>query len=95
MLTVTVRYVFPPSAVAAAEEHIRGLIPATRAEPGCRAYEVFRAVDTPNAYLFFEQYDDEAALDAHRASPHFAQHGLGGVRLLAESREAALYRAFG
>ena len=94
MLTVTVRYSFPEAVFAQAEEHIRALIPATRAEPGCRTYQVFRATETPRTILFFEQYDDEAALDAHRASPHFERHGLQGIRLLAESREAGLYREF-
>jgi len=93
MLTLTVRYVFPEGTEAAVDAHVRALIPATRAEPGCRRYEVFRAVEAPGTILFFEQYDNEAALDAHRASPHFERHGTSGIRQLAQSREATVYRA--
>ena len=41
-------------------------------EPGCRYFDV--AVDTADDhhFTFYELYADQAALDAHRAAPHFA-----------------------
>ena len=41
-------------------------------EPGCRYFDV--AVDTADDhhFTFYELYTDQAALDAHRAAPHFA-----------------------
>jgi quinol monooxygenase YgiN len=29
--------------------------------------------------MIYEQYRDEAALEAHRASPHFHEHAIGGL----------------
>ena len=43
-----------------------------QAEPGCRMYQVHRSPSDPQQFFIYEQYDDQAALDAHRAAPHFA-----------------------
>lgn len=41
-------------------------------EPGCRLFDVAEHPDKPEFFLY-ELYDDDAAFDAHRASPHFRQ----------------------
>jgi autoinducer 2-degrading protein len=46
---------------------------ASRAEPGCRRFEVHRCLDRPAAFVLWEVYDDSAALAAHHASAHFAR----------------------
>ena len=43
-----------------------------RDEPGCLRFNVLRDEKDPNVYYFFEVYKDEAALEAHRAAPHYA-----------------------
>ncbi|MFO1315842.1 MAG: putative quinol monooxygenase [Burkholderiales bacterium] len=43
-----------------------------KAEPGCLAYRVHRSTRDPDAFVFYEQYADEAAFDAHRTAPHLA-----------------------
>jgi autoinducer 2-degrading protein len=43
-----------------------------RDEPGCLRFNVLRDQQDPNVYYFFEVYRDEAALEAHRAAPHYA-----------------------
>lgn len=40
-------------------------------EPGCRAFVVSRSVENPQVFTLAELYDDEAALEAHRLTPHF------------------------
>lgn len=40
-------------------------------EPGCRRFEVVRLTDKPNVFTLAELYDDFAALEAHRLTPHF------------------------
>ena len=42
-----------------------------RDEPGCRRFDVLRDNADPHHYLLYEMYDDEAAFQAHRATPHF------------------------
>lgn len=38
------------------------------------------AVDDERAVVFIERYADEAAVEAHRASPHFARYVAGIIR---------------
>jgi (4S)-4-hydroxy-5-phosphonooxypentane-2,3-dione isomerase len=42
-----------------------------RDEPGCRRFDVLRDQADSHHYLLYEIYDDEAAFQAHRATPHF------------------------
>jgi autoinducer 2-degrading protein len=43
-----------------------------RDEPGCMRFNVLQDQSDPNVYYFYEAYRDEAALEAHRAAPHYA-----------------------
>jgi len=43
----------------------------SRQEPGCKAYIINQLVDDPEVVVLYEQYDDEAAFQAHLASEHF------------------------
>lgn len=52
---------------------IERMIEATRAEAGCRAYSFAFDVLDDHLVRIFEVFEDEAALEAHRASPHMAE----------------------
>ena len=41
-------------------------------EAGCLRFNVLQDEQDENVYYFFECYRDEAALEAHRAAPHYA-----------------------
>ncbi|HKS89027.1 MAG TPA: putative quinol monooxygenase, partial [Stellaceae bacterium] len=41
-------------------------------EPGCLRFNVLQDQQNPNVYYFYEVYRDEAAIEAHRAAPHYA-----------------------
>jgi autoinducer 2-degrading protein len=41
-------------------------------EPGCLRFNVLQDSHDPNVYFFYEVYRDREALNAHRATPHFA-----------------------
>jgi len=43
-----------------------------RDEPGCHRFNVLQDQQDQDVYYFFEVYRDEAALEAHRAAPHYA-----------------------
>ena len=47
------------------------LTEASRQEPGCAMYIVHRHKTDPRRFFIYEQYNDDAALEAHRAAPHF------------------------
>lgn len=40
-------------------------------EPGCRLFDVCRPADDPGLFVLYEIYDDDAAVRAHLAAPHF------------------------
>ena len=48
-------------------------IPATRAEPGCVEFHLHRQLDDPSKFVWYENFKDQAAVDAHVASGHVAR----------------------
>jgi autoinducer 2-degrading protein len=40
-------------------------------EPGCLRFNVLQDEQDENVYYFYEVYKDQAALEAHRAAPHY------------------------
>jgi len=43
----------------------------SRKEPGCLRFDFIECVDNPNRFFFYEVYKDAAAVDFHKAQPHF------------------------
>jgi len=67
------------------------MVPYSQAEPGCKAYIVNRSVDDPNVFLIYEQYDDAAAIEAHRENPEFQRIIIGKVVPLLAERGREIY----
>lgn len=40
-------------------------------EPGCSQFDVHQERSDPSLFLLLEHYADDAALEAHRQSPHY------------------------
>jgi quinol monooxygenase YgiN len=58
------------------ERVVKELQAAVKAnEPGALLYQCFKVRDAVNTYMFMEQYADQAAVEAHRASEHFKRLG--------------------
>ncbi|CAN5687003.1 hypothetical protein BH23PLA1_BH23PLA1_37170 [soil metagenome] len=91
MICVAVTYVVKAGQENEAIGLFRELTLATRAEPGCRMYQVHRSTSDPRRFFIYEQYDDQAALDAHRATPHFDRFATNGLFPLLESRSPEIY----
>ena len=79
MLSFTVRMRFDEPDLPAIRENLIALTQGSRAEPGCVSYICHFLADDPNTVFIYEQYRDEAALEAHRQTPHFKQHAIGGL----------------
>lgn len=71
MLILSVFLRVPPAEVEALRPHMRTVIEASRAEPGCIFYSLAEDIAEPGVIRAFEIYRDEAALRAHGASEHF------------------------
>lgn len=52
----------------AIEEDARG---SREDEPGCLRFDVLNDKNDPHHFFFYEVYRDEAAIEAHRAAPHY------------------------
>jgi len=91
MIVLVVNYRVKPGTEELAKEYIRKMQQNTRKEPGCRLYVGHQSLEDPLLFCFYEQYDDQAALDAHRAAPYFAEYVTNGLFKLAETRKAGLF----
>ena len=43
-------------------------------EPGNLRFDFLQDVDDPQKFYYYEVYKDEAAIQAHRESPHYARY---------------------
>ena len=57
----------------AAEMESTGIADAIRAETGNLRYQYFLPLDDPETVLLIDSWTDQAAIDAHHASPMMAQ----------------------
>ena len=71
MLIVVARYVVSEGHESTVARLLRTNAEASRAEPGCLEFSVYREIDDPRAFLLYERYTDEDAFQAHRRTPHF------------------------
>jgi quinol monooxygenase YgiN len=71
------------------------LTEASREEPGCVMYQVHRHKTDPRRFFVYEQYKDDAALEAHRAAPHFLQHVKKDLPKIADRVEGHLFEPLG
>ena len=74
MITINIRYTGRDGAARAfAEEMLAsGVVGAIRAEAGNRRYEYYQTLEDPETILLIDAWADQAALDAHHASPMMA-----------------------
>jgi len=86
MVSFTVRMRFDAADREQVSELLRALATASRAEPGCVVYVPHRVEGEPDTVLIYEQYADQAALDAHRASEHFRRYAIQGLYQLLRER---------
>ncbi len=77
------------------EDKVKGtfqkLAEATRKEPGCKLYLVHQHRDNRRRFFLYEQYESDAALQAHRESPHFQTFGMQQLPEIAKRIEGELY----
>ncbi|HUM06900.1 MAG TPA: putative quinol monooxygenase [Terriglobales bacterium] len=67
----------------------------SRKEPGCLMYQVHKHKTEPRRFFIYEQYQDDAALEAHRAAPHFLQHARKDLPKIADRVEGHLFEPVG
>jgi autoinducer 2-degrading protein len=86
VLIQAIRYSFSLEDADQAEHIFRELRDASLKEPGVIRFDVARSRENPSVFALWEEYADEAALEAHIASHHFQRLAVRGVRPLAKTR---------
>jgi quinol monooxygenase YgiN len=67
----------------------------SRKESGCLMYQVHRHRTEPRRFFIYEQYKDDAALEAHRTAIHFLQYAKKELPKVADRVEGHLYEPLG
>lgn len=91
MIVLKVDMLVKPGTEETCRQYIHILQEHSRKESGCLMYVGHQSTEDLRKFLFYEQYKDEAALQAHRDSPHFQQYVIGGLDKIMESRSRDLY----
>lgn len=54
------------------KELLSAMVQPSKAEQGCVFYEIFQYENNPRKFMAVEEWADEAALDGHKTSAHYA-----------------------
>lgn len=73
MILVTGTLVIDPANLDRATALVGPLMEATRAEPGNLGYSFSSTLGDPGRLVISEAWEDQAAIDAHMAAPHFVE----------------------
>ena len=71
-ITKSVTFIAKEGAEAKIKELLSAMVVPSRAEKGCLFYEIFQYENEPLRFMAVETWENEAALDGHKASSHYA-----------------------
>jgi quinol monooxygenase YgiN len=80
-------------------EHLNDFLPAAQEnakhavadEPGCLRFDIIQDRDDRHLFRFYEVYRDDAALAAHRQTPHFKKYIEASGAWMAVPAERAMH----
>jgi quinol monooxygenase YgiN len=70
---------------------LRRFLPQAQSDPGVKLFLISQGKDNPAQFLFYELFEDDAALAAHQASEYFKTLIAGEALPLLSKRERAQY----
>lgn len=91
MVVLAVVWVARPGREDEVAHVFRKLEAESRREPGCLMYIVHRHKEQAGHFFIYEQYRDDAALQAHRDAPHFQEYAVKGLANIADRTQGDLY----
>jgi len=73
-MTVTKRVTFiaKEGSEAKMKELLTAMVSPSKIEDGCIFYDIFVYADNPRKFIAVESWRDEAALDGHKSTKHYA-----------------------
>ncbi len=91
MVVLAVTWVANPGHEEEVAQIFGKLEAASRKEPGCLMYVVHRHKDDPRTFFIYEQYKDDAALQAHKETAHFQEYAVKGLKDIGVRKQGDLY----
>ena len=73
-LTIVAHIQAKPCSVDLVRTELEKLIPITRAEAGCLQYDLHQDNESPEKFLFFENWESRKLWQAHMSAPHLAAY---------------------
>jgi quinol monooxygenase YgiN len=95
MVVLAVTWMAKATREAETAELFARLTEESRKEPGCVIYQVHRHKTESRRFFIYEQYKDDAALEAHRAAPHFLRYAKKELPKVADRIEGHLFEPLG
>jgi len=71
-ITKRVTFIAKEGDEAKMKELLTAMVAPSKIEEGCIFYEIFQYVDNPRKFMAYESWENEAALDGHKTSAHYA-----------------------
>lgn len=91
--TLIARYHVVPGHAGLVEQTLRTMAERVKAdEPDCLLYNANVDPENENLFCLYEVYTDDAAVAAHRETPHFKELIEGVIVPVLAKRERELYR---
>src|SRR5947209_18739125 len=90
MICLTVHITVKSGREQETADMFRSYVKLVQTEPGCMRFDVLQSRKEPRKFMLYELYRDEAALDAHRRTPHFLDY-TPKMQDLTDQRESALF----
>lgn len=72
MITVIATIIAKKDKIEEVKAGLLNLVAHTTQEGGCIKYVLHQDKDEPNVFLFYEQFQDQAAFDLHASQPYIA-----------------------
>ena len=92
MLTVIATIIAKPDRIADVRRELEKLVAATRKEHGCINYDLHVDLNDPRRFVFYENWTDKPALDAHAASRHMKAWGNVREAMIAAPVKVELFQ---
>ena len=88
---IVARFTARPDSVDALRTLLLGMLEPTRKEEGCISYQLLNNTGDATDFTFVEEWADQAAIDAHMATPHLKAVVTNTQPLLAEPLDVRFY----
>jgi len=82
MVIITALFIVKPGKETEFEVLAKSMVEKVQAEPGAMEYTLHKGAENPRIYFFYERYADQAACEAHMATPYLAQFSRDNASLI-------------